>query len=122
LRTVDINAPLATPGDLPPLLNTAVPVVRPYAYNGDIYDYQSSGTFKQTQLLFNVNTQVGRWMTLFGRYSYNNAHSDTDGLGSIPSNTLNFAQDWGRSSMDIASNFFLGGPSRRNGACVFLPS
>jgi hypothetical protein len=109
LRTVDINAPIVTPGELPPLANPNFQTIRPYNYDGDIYDYQSTGTFKQTQLLLNLNTQVGRWLTLFSRYSYNNAHSDTDGLGSIPSNPINFAQDWGRSSLDITSNFFLAG-------------
>jgi uncharacterized membrane protein YgcG len=122
LRTVDINAPIVTPGELPPLVNSSTPIVRPYSnFNGDIYDYQSSGTFKQTQLLINVNTQVGRWLTLFSRYSYNNAHSDTDGLGTIPSNPLNFAQDWGRSSLDISSNFFLGGSITAKWGLRFSP-
>jgi hypothetical protein len=121
LRTVDINAPIAADGELPPLLNPTAPVVRPYAYNGDIYDYQSTGTFKQTQLMFNVNTQAGRWLTLFSRYSYNNAHSDTDGLGTLPSDPNNFAQDWGRSSLDIASNFFLGGSITAKWGLRFSP-
>ncbi len=83
--------------------------MRPYAFGGDIYNYESSGTFKQTQVLVNVNSQVGRWLTLFGRYSYANAHSDTDGLGTVPSDPYNFAADWGRSSLDIAHTLFLGG-------------
>jgi hypothetical protein len=102
-------------------LNAAIPITRPFAYNGDIYDYQSSGTFKQTQLMFNLNTQVGRWLTLFSRYSLNNAHSDTDGLTSIPSNPLNFAQDWGRSALDIRSNFFLGGSIMAKWGLRFSP-
>jgi hypothetical protein len=109
LRTVDINAPLVAFGQPPPDLLSGAILARPYGNIGDIYDYQSSGTFKQTQLLVNVNSQVGKWLTLFSRYSYNNAHSDTDGLGTLPSNPYNFGQDWGRSSLDIAHNFFLGG-------------
>ena len=31
------------------------------------------GTFKQTQVLVNVNGQAGKWLTLFSRYSYNNS-------------------------------------------------
>jgi hypothetical protein len=121
LRTVDINAPIVAAGQLPPLVNPGFQVIRPYAYNGDIYDYQSTGIFKQTQLLINVNTQVGRWLTLFTRYSYNNAHSDTDGLGSVPSNPLNFSQDFGRSSMDISSNFFVGGSVTAKWGLRFSP-
>jgi hypothetical protein len=114
LRTVDINAPIPVVGQLPPgaTTDTATAITsRPYAalFNGDIYDYQSTGTFKQTQVLVNVNSQVGRWLTLFSRYSYSNAHSDTDGLGTLPSDPYNLRQDWGRSSLDIKSTVFVGG-------------
>jgi hypothetical protein len=121
LRTVDINAPIAESGQLPPDLLPSTAVIRPYGNVGDIYDYQSSGTFKQTQLLLNVNSQVGKWLTLFSRYTYNNAHSDTDGLGTLPSNTYNYAADWGRSSLDIAHNFFLGGSIAAKWGVRFSP-
>jgi hypothetical protein len=121
LRTVDINAPTPIPGDLPPALLPVTSQVRPFGNIGDIYDYQSSGTFKQTQLLINVNSQVGRWLTIFSRYSYNNAKSDTDGLTTLPSNPYNFAQDWGRSSLDIANTFFLGGSVAAKWGLRFSP-
>ena len=89
-RTVDINAPL--PGTTG---------VRPYGNVGDIYDYQSTGIFKQNQFSAGLNTSVGRWLTLFSRYAYGSAHSNTDGLTTMPSNPYNFAPDWGRSSLDI---------------------
>ncbi len=111
LRTVDINAPYVAPGSLPPraLGNSNNICCRPFGNIGDIYDYQSDGIFKQTQLLFNINSTVGKWATIFARYSHGDAHSDTDGLGSIPADPYNFAADWGRSQLDIAHNFFLGG-------------
>jgi hypothetical protein len=121
LRTADINAPLTVAGQLPPALLTGVSLVRPYGNVGDIYDYQSSSTFKQTQLLVNINTQVGRWLTLFGRYSYNNAHSDTEGLGTLPSNPYSFAQDWGRSSSDITNSLFMGGSIAAKWGLRFSP-
>ena len=115
LQTVDINAPIPVPGDLPPgdvanTVNTAA-LVRPYAaiFNGDIYDYQSTGTFKQNQLLFNVNAQAGRWLTLFSRYSISRAYSDTDGLGTLPNDPYNLKEDWGRSSINVDNTLFLGG-------------
>jgi uncharacterized membrane protein YgcG len=121
LRTVNINAPVAPNGELPYLVPTSQ-LIYPYgSTTGSIWDYQSSGTFKQTQLLFNINSQVGRWMTLFTRYSYNDAHSDTDGLNTIPSNPYNFAQDWGRSSLGITSNFFLGGSLTAKWGLRFSP-
>jgi Carboxypeptidase regulatory-like domain len=107
-RTVDINAPYALPGEPPPALGYAGP--RPYGDDlGDIYDYQSDGIFKQTMVLVNVNSTVGRWLTIFSRYGYSNAHSDTDGLSTLPADPYDFAADWGRSNLDIAHNFFFGG-------------
>jgi hypothetical protein len=113
LRTVDINAPIPITGELPPgaatTVNTAL--VRPYAaiFPGDIYDYQSTGTFKQNQLLININSQVGRWLTLFSRYSISRANSDTDGLGTLPSDPYNLRADWGRSSSNVDNTLFVGG-------------
>jgi hypothetical protein len=97
LRTTDINAPL--PGT----------DVRPYGNVGDIYDYQSTGIYKQTQIMLGVNTQLFKRVTLFSRYVHGDAHSDTDGLSTFPSNPYNFSQDWGRSSLDIRHLLFVGG-------------
>jgi hypothetical protein len=111
LRTVDINAPLPTVGAAAPGAPNGTAGVRPFAsiFPGDIYDYQSTGTYKQTQLLFNVNSQVGRWLTIFSRYSISRAHSDTDGLGTLPSDPYNLRQDWGRASTNVDNTLFLGG-------------
>ena len=111
LRTADINAPL--PGTYAYNPNTGAggnnSGVRPYGNIGDIYDYQSTGIFKQTQVIVGLNTSIGNWLTLFSRYTYGNAYSDTDGLGTMPSNPYNFAQDWGRSVLDVGHSLFLGG-------------
>jgi hypothetical protein len=115
LRTVDINAPVPVIGAPPPGANASISSAdiccRPYAsiFPGDIYDYQSTGTFKQNQLLINVNSQVGRWLTLFSRFSISRAYSDTDGLGTLPSDPYNLRADWGRSSINVNNTFFLGG-------------
>lgn len=120
-RTVDINAPYPVPGTYPPGTPAAITGVtqagtntsnvccRPYGDIGDIYDFQSDGIFKQTQVMVNVNSSVGRWLTLFTRYSYGTAHSDTDGIGTFASDPYDFAADWGRSALDIRNSFFLGG-------------
>ncbi len=109
LLTDDINAPIPTLGGLPPGVGGNVNnLLRPNPTLSDIYDYQSTGIFKQTQLIASINSQVGRWLTLFGRYSYTQAHSNTDGLGSMPSDPYNIAQDWGRSALDIHNSLFIG--------------
>jgi hypothetical protein len=112
LRTVDINAPYPIPGQPAPRIlygNTTNAGIRPYGNIGDIYDYQSTGTFKQTQLVVGLNATLTRRVSLFSRYSYTNAHSDTDGIGTLPSIPNNFAADWGRSTLNITHNLFLGG-------------
>ncbi|MDQ2949835.1 MAG: carboxypeptidase regulatory-like domain-containing protein, partial [Acidobacteriota bacterium] len=110
LLTDDINAPIPTLDALPPGLSGNVNnLLRPNPTLGDIYDYQSTGIFKQTQLMASMNSSVGKWLTLFGRYSYTQAHSNTDGLGYMPADPYNIAQDWGRSSLDIHHTLFLGG-------------
>lgn len=97
LRTVDINAPL--PGTS----------LRPYGAVGDIYDYQSTGISKQTQLMVGVNTVLFKRFTIFSRYVHGDAHSDTDGIGTFAMNPYNLTEDWGRSSMDIHHMLFVGG-------------
>ena len=131
LRTVDINAPYPIPGTLPPgtsaeeaaVLGIPVsPIDRPFGNDqGDIYNYESDGTFKQMMAMVNVNSSVGRWLTLFGRYSYGNAHSDTDGLSTMPANPYNFAADWGRSVLDVEHNLFLGGSIATKWGLRFSP-
>jgi len=125
LRTVDINAPYPVAGQLPPGVtggeSSGNVCCRPFGNIGDIYDYQSDGTFKQTQVLVNVNSRAGRWLTLFGRYSYSDAHSDTDGLSTLPANPYNFAADWGRSHLDVGHTLFFGGSIAARWGLRFSP-
>jgi hypothetical protein len=96
---VDINAP------------------NPYADNAtlygppslQLYNYESTGFFRQNQIITNINSRIGSWLTLFSFYSYADAHSDTDGLGTIPLNQWNFAGEMARSSLDIHNRLFIGG-------------
>ncbi len=99
LRQRDINAP------------------NPYADDANVYgppglqlfNYESTGYFRQNQLMTQVNTRVGSWFTLFGGYVYGNAHSDTDGISTLPANQWNFAGEYGRSALDIRNRVFIVG-------------
>jgi hypothetical protein len=118
-RLVDINAPYPIPGDLPPgtpasvAARLGIPVSpstdRPFPNEGDIYDYQSDGIFKQSMVLINVNSQIGGYVTLFTRYSHGIANTNTNGLSALTSDPYDYNADWGRSSLNIENNFFLGG-------------
>lgn len=101
----NINAPL--PGTF--VLGNPSSGVRPYGDVGDIYVYQSDGTFRQKQLILNSSVRVGSRLNLFGYYAYGHAHSLTDGAGDFPSNTYDVASDWGRARFDIRHRLFLGG-------------
>jgi hypothetical protein len=81
----------------------------PNPAQGNIYQYQSEGTFKQNQVIVNGSIRMGTKLTLFGYYTLNYAHSDTSGAGSIPSNPFDLQQDYGRASFDVRHRLFMGG-------------
>jgi Carboxypeptidase regulatory-like domain len=105
-RTRDINAPLPGTYTGP---NTGI---RPFAgqpfigSNGDIYQYESSGIFKQTQLTINANSRVNSHFQLQGYYSFGEAHTNANGL---PMNQYDTSLDWGRANFDIRHRGFVGG-------------
>jgi hypothetical protein len=98
LRTRNINAPILGTG------------VQPYgAAAGNIFLYESSGAARQNQLVVNVNARINRRVQMFGFYVVQNAHSNTDGLGTSPAYTYNESSEWGRSSFAPRQRVFMGG-------------
>jgi hypothetical protein len=92
LRTVNINAPL------PGTYFGPGTGIYPYGTGAGILDlYETSGDYKQNQLIFNVNSRISPKFSLFGFYMY--GHANTDVIGQ-PSNPYNFAADYGRASYD----------------------
>jgi hypothetical protein len=91
LRTRDINAPL--PGTY-----TGIGTgVRPFP-GGDIYQYESSGIFKQTQVIVNVNSRINSHFQLQGNYVLGFAHTNA---ATMPMDQYNDDEDWGRAPYDI---------------------
>ena len=98
-RTRDINAP------------------NPYANDETLYgppglqllNYESTGFFRQNQLMTQVNSRIGSWFTMFGGYVFSHAHSDTDGLTSIPADQWDDHIEYSRSINDVENRLFLGG-------------
>jgi hypothetical protein len=80
---------------------------RPLPAQGNVFQYQSEGTFKQNQLIVNGSVRIGAKLSLAGYYTYNHADSDTSGARSFPSNPLNLQEDYGRASFDIRHRLFL---------------
>jgi hypothetical protein len=105
-RLRDINAPL------PGTYTGPGTGIRPYAgqpfvgSNDDIYLYESSGIFKQTQLTINANSRVNSHFQLQGYYSLNFAHTNASGF---PMNQYDESTEWGRASFDNRHRGFIGG-------------
>lgn len=88
LVTENLNAPLADG-------------TRPLGDIGNVYQYQSAGTFKQNQLMTNLNLRLGRYLSLNGYYSLSYANSNVAGRGAgFPTIPFNLNADWGRASFD----------------------
>ncbi len=103
--TTNINAPLpCTVAGCNPATQP-----RPNPAEGDIYQYQSEGIFKQNQLIVNSSVRMGTKLSLFGYYVLNYADADTAGPNTFASNSYDISQDYGRTPYDIRNRLFLGG-------------
>jgi hypothetical protein len=104
LRSRNINAPL--PGTY-----TGEPGsgIYPYGNSGQLFLYESSAIFKQEQITVNVNSRINSRYSIFGYYSYNRAHSNSDGAGSFPANSYDASGEWGRAGFDIRHRVQIGG-------------
>ncbi len=106
LRSRNINAPLPGSYDI----NTPGSGVRPYgAAVGDLYQYESSGSFRQNQLIFQLNARVSPKLTIFSFYTYGHAYGDTDGAGNFPANQYDTSTEWSRTRFDVRNRAFIGG-------------
>ena len=96
-RQRNINAPGA-----PGLLTGAVP----YPALGTLNLYETSGLYKQTQLMTNLSTRVNSHIQLQGFYSLSFVHSNVNGM---PSNQYDTSLDWGRAGYDTRHRVYLSG-------------
>jgi len=111
--TRNINAPFDSTDPTDPLVR---PLHDVYGL-GNVYQFSSEGTFKQSQLIVNTNMRVGARLSLFGFYLLNYADANTGGLnpnspsvaGSFPSNQYNLNEDWGPASYAQRHRLFLAG-------------
>src|SRR5262249_702796 len=82
---------------------------RPIPNQGNIYQYQSEGVFKQNQFIVNSSVRMGTKLSLFGYYTLNFANSDTAGIGTFPSARNDISLDYGRAAFDVRHRVFIGG-------------
>jgi carboxypeptidase family protein len=104
LRSQDINAPVQGTYTGP---GTGV---FPYApFTGPILLMESSGLFNQNQLITSVRSQVNSRISLNGFYMFGHAHSNTDGVNTLPANPYSMAGEYGPSALDVHHRVFIGG-------------
>jgi hypothetical protein len=89
IRSRDINAPVPGIG-LPP-----------YGGVNSIYLYETSGKYRQSQLITNVNAKISSKLTLSGFYAFGYANSNTDGAGTFPANQYDLRPEYGRAGFDV---------------------
>ncbi|MDE3196984.1 MAG: TonB-dependent receptor, partial [Acidobacteriota bacterium] len=97
LRSRDINAPLPGTG------------VLPYGGVNAIYLYETSGVYRQNQLITSLTARVNSKLTFNSSYVYGGAMSNTDGATTFPANDYNLASEYGRAGFDIRHRFQLNG-------------
>jgi len=104
--TRNINAPL--PGTYDP--NNPTSGIRPFGNAaGNIYQYESSGSLNQNQLIVNANVKVGSKLSLFGWYTLNYVNANTQGASSFPNNQYDLAENYGSTAYDVHDRAFIGG-------------
>jgi len=104
-RSEDINAPL--PGTFN--LNVPGSGIFLLGFQGPVFRMESSGIYNQNQLIANINTRVNQGVSLFGFYVLNHAMSNTDGIGTFPSNPYNPTGEYGPASTDVRHRVTVGG-------------
>ncbi|MDQ4120685.1 MAG: TonB-dependent receptor [Acidobacteriota bacterium] len=90
-------------------INTPINGVRPIPNAGNIFQYESTGRFNQSQLIFNVRSNFADGVSIFSNYAFGRARSDTDGAGTFPANSYDLTGEYGRAGLDIRHRFVIGG-------------
>ncbi len=84
---------------------TGEPAV-PFPGQGNLYQFQSNGVYRQDQLITSINARAKRY-TVSGFYVLGYFKSDTTGVNYFPSRQNNIAFDYGRSSNDVRNRLGL---------------
>ena len=96
-RSEDINAPLPSSG------------VYPRGQPGPVFLMESSGVYRQNQMIANVTSRVNSGFSIFGFYVLNKSMSNTDGLNTFPANPYNFTGEYGPAFNDVRHRANIGG-------------
>jgi uncharacterized lipoprotein NlpE involved in copper resistance len=106
IRTRDINAPL--PGTI---TNANPGGIRPNPTIGEVNQIESTARFHQKQMFVGFNSRLNPQFSLSGNYSLSKTTNDSDGQGSasLPRNSYDVSDEWGRGGFDVRHRFSLFG-------------
>jgi hypothetical protein len=105
LRSRNINAPLPDTF-IEGVRNSGI---RPLGNIGNIFEYESSGIFKQNQLILTLDNRFNKKIFLHATYTFSHANGDTDGVGTFPDNSYNLTTEYGRATIDARHRFTVEG-------------
>ncbi len=97
LRSRNLNAPVPGTG------------IRPFGNGFNVYDYETTGTYRQHLLVFNTQLRPNRKINVNANYTFGKASGDSDGPGSFPANSYDARDEFGRMSFDVRHRFSLTG-------------
>ena len=105
LRTRNVNAPLPNTY----IFGDPMSGVYPLGNRNPLDLYESSGIFKQNQVVVNANARVNAKFSMFGYYMWAHASSNTDGVNTFPANSYDESSEWSRAQFEVRNRFFIGG-------------
>ena len=105
--TTNINAPLYDYATETFIIDpkTGQPEL-PFPGQGNLYQFQSEGVYRQSQLITSVNARTKNF-SISSFYVLGSMKSDTSGANYFPSRQDDIGFDYGRSSNDVRNRFFL---------------
>lgn len=109
LRSRNLNAPAPVSG------------VRPFGNAFNIYDFETTGNYRQHLLVFNAQLRPTQKLNLNANYTFGKADGDSDGPGAFPSNSYNLANEFGRMSFDVRHRVTLTGSIDTRWGIGFFP-
>lgn len=96
-RSRNLNAPF--PGT----------IVRPDPSLGPILGLESTSNSKRHELRLGLQRRLSKRFSLFSNYTLSRTRSDADGAFSLPANSFDTSNEWGRASFDARHQLFIGG-------------
>ncbi|HEU4506889.1 MAG TPA: carboxypeptidase regulatory-like domain-containing protein [Pyrinomonadaceae bacterium] len=102
-------------------INAPVLGQRPFGTSDNVYQYETSGIYKQQLFVVNGTLRFNPRFSINTNYTLGKGEGDTDGQGTFPAESYNLATEFGRASTDIRHRFTLAGNVETRWGLSFSP-